>query len=273
MFEVKVNRTRFEAAVSMMSVIYHATVFGIRKTQTNAIIALLVNITQTLMLVAVFFVMMSVMGLRGSAVRGDFLLYILSGVFMFMSNIKVLNAVFKAASSTSALMLHSPMNTLVSIISTAIGSLYIQVLSVFCVLSVYSLAVRPIEIYDPAGAFAMLLLAWFNGISVGVVFLALRPWFPQFTEIATTFYTRANMFASGKMLLGNTIPSVMLVLFTWNPLFHIIDQTRGYVFINYNPHYSNATYPLVVSCVLLVLGMMGESYTRRHASISWSARQ
>ena len=272
MFEVKTNSTKFGAAVSMMSVVYHATVFSIRKSQTNAIAALIMNIVQTLMLVAVFYIMFTILGLRGNAVRGDFLLYILSGVFMFMSNIKVLNAIYNTASSTSQLMLHSPMNVLVSVISTALGSLYIQVLSVFCVLAFYTLAVRPLDIYDPVGAFSMLLLSWFNGISVGLIFLALKPWFPQLTSVVSTFYTRANMFASGKMFLANTLPSTMLVFFTWNPLFHIIDQARGYVFINYNPHYSNSTYPLVLSCVFIVIGLMGESYTRRYASISWDAR-
>jgi hypothetical protein len=29
----------------------------------------------------------------------------------------------------------------------------------------------------------------------------------------------------------------------------------------------------VLACVLLILGFMGESYTRRHASLSWGARR
>jgi len=65
----------------------------------------------------------------------------------------------------------------------------------------------------------------------------------------------------------------MLVLFDWNPLFHIIDQARGFTFINYNPHYSNWVYPLLVSIALLMIGFMGEAYTRRHASRSWGARR
>ncbi|HID07243.1 MAG TPA: ABC transporter permease, partial [Armatimonadetes bacterium] len=31
------------------------------------------------------------------------------------------------------------------------------------------------------------------------------------------------------------------------------------------------SYPLTVSIILLMLGFMGESYTRKHVSISWSA--
>ena len=62
-------------------------------------------------------------------------------------------------------------------------------------------------------------------------------------------------------------------MFDWNPLFHAIDQSRGYVFINYNPRYSSWEYPLTIGIILLMVGLMGEFYTRKNASISWSARR
>jgi ABC-type polysaccharide/polyol phosphate export permease len=63
------------------------------------------------------------------------------------------------------------------------------------------------------------------------------------------------------------------VLFDWNPLFHTIDQARGFAFINYNPHFSNWQYPLYVGITLLMIGLMGEFYTRQYASASWSAKR
>jgi hypothetical protein len=36
--------------------------------------------------------------------------------------------------------------------------------------------------------------------------------------------------------------------FDWNPLFHSIDHTLVYVFINFNPHYTSISYP--VKCLL-----------------------
>ncbi|SEV90836.1 ABC-type polysaccharide/polyol phosphate export permease [Aliiroseovarius sediminilitoris] len=273
MFEVKVNRTRLEAAASMVSVIYHATVYDLRKSHPNAIVGLLINILQSLLMVAIFFVMISVFGLRTSAIRGDFLLYIMSGIFIFMTNIKTMKSVATAAGATSTMMLHGPMNTLVSITAAALGALYLQTLSIVVVLTIYSLAFKPVEIYDPGGAFMMLLLGWFNGVSVGIVFMALKPWFPRFTQVATTLYMRVNMFASGKMFVANTLPFFMLALFSWNPLFHIIDQARGYAFINYVPHYTSWQYALIVSIVLAFLGLLGDSYGRRYVSASWEARR
>jgi ABC-type polysaccharide/polyol phosphate export permease len=65
----------------------------------------------------------------------------------------------------------------------------------------------------------------------------------------------------------------MLSLFDWNPLFHSIDQARGFAFINYNPHFTSWGYGVTVSVILVLLGLMGEFYTKRRVSLSWNARR
>lgn len=265
------KQTRAEVAWAMGEVIYHATVRSVRQTHSNAVLGLIINMFQTMMLVAVFYLMFSIMG-RASLVRGDFLLYIMTGIFLFMTHIKSLGAVSGSAGPTSPLMQHAPMNTFVSITSSALGALYGQVLSVVVVLGVYHLWTGNVTFQDFPGVFRMFLLAWFSGVCIGMNFLAIKPWFPQFSTIATQIYSRANMIASGKMFLANMLPPSMLVMFIWNPLFHIIDQARGYTFVNYSPHTTSTTYPLVVSLVLLMIGLLGENYTRKHASASWGAK-
>ncbi|MGB0978883.1 MAG: hypothetical protein ACPGVV_05770, partial [Croceimicrobium sp.] len=68
------------------------------------------------------------------------------------------------------------------------------------------------------GSMAMVFLAWFVGVGVGMVFLALTPWMPGFVSILTQIYQRLNMVASGKMFVANTLPGFMLTMFDWNPL-------------------------------------------------------
>ena len=89
---------------------------------------------------------------------------------------------------------------------------------------------------------------------VSLLFKSATPWAPEFFAVFLTIYTRANMIASGKMFLANSMPTSKLAWFWWNPLFHVIDQTRGFVFLNYNPHYSNIAYPIEVTLVLILLG-------------------
>ncbi|KAA9006925.1 ABC transporter permease [Histidinibacterium aquaticum] len=271
MFQARRATTRTQGFVTILELIYHTIVRNVRKSHRHALMGLMQNIMQTLILVIAFYFMFAVLGLRGSAVRGDFLLYVMSGIFMFVCHTKSMGAVLNSEGPTSAMMKHAPMNTVIAVVASALSALYIQVLSLFVVLFLYHAIITPIEIYQPVGAMGMMLLAWFSGCAVGMVLLAIKPWFPGFVAIASQVWARANMIASGKMFLANTLPGFMLAWFDWNPLFHIIDQARGFTFINYNPHFSSTTYPLVVSLVLLMLGMIGESYTRKRASVSWGA--
>ena len=270
---LRTRRSHFSTALAMLELVYHSIVRSVRKQHNNAFLAIGTNMLQVIVFVLAFYVMFSVLGLRGTAIRGDFLLYIMSGIFLYMTHIKSMGAVSGSEGPASPMMQHAPMSTIISITSAALGALYIQLLSLFVILFVYHVAFTPVEIEKPIQAFGMLLLAWFTGVSLGLVMLALKPWFPTFVSVFSTIYQRANMIASGKMFLANTLPSFMLAMFDWNPLFHCIDQARGFAFINYNPHYSNWVYSLNVGLVLVMVGLMGEFYTRKHASASWSARR
>ena len=273
MFQPNIPRSRTSSVFSILELIYHATVRNLRMSHGNAIVGLLLNILQSALFVAVLYVMFVWLGLRSSAVRGDFLLYIMSGVFLFMTHTKAMGAVVGSEGPSSPMMHHAPMNTVVSITSAALACLYIQLLSMMVMLSIYYALVTPFVIVDPVGALAMFLLAWFSGVAVGMVFLALKPWLPSFVGIASLVYRRANMVASGKMFLANSLPPSRLIMFSWNPLFHTIDQSRGFIFINYTPHNSSIEYPFYLSLGLIMIGLLGEFYTRHRASLSWGARR
>lgn len=255
----------------MVELIYHSIVRDIRKSHRSAVIGLLLNMMQAVVFVLAFLILFELLGLRGSALRGDFLLYIMSGIFLYLTHIKAMGAVVSSEGPASPMMQHAPMNTIIAITSAAIAALYTQVLSMVVILTIYHIAFTPITIDQPVGAMGMLLLAWFSGVAVGLVFLAIKPWAPDFIGVMTSIYMRANMIASGKMFVANSLPAYMVAMFDWNPLFHTIDQSRGFIFLHYNPHFSSISYPVYLSLVLILIGLMGEFYTRKHASLSWSA--
>ena len=271
MFRLDVKRNKTTSAFAILELIFHAAVRNIRKSHGNAVVGLLVSIAQSVMMVLIFVAMFQLLGMRGSAVRGDFLLYIMSGIFMFMTHTKTLSAVARSDGPTSAMMKHSPMNTIVAISAAALGALYQQVLAAAVILFFYHTMFNPITIDQPIQTIGMFLLSWASGIGIGMVFKAATPWQPELFGLLITIYTRANMIASGKMFLANTMPTSMLKMFDWNPLFHTIDQGRGFIFLNYTPHYSSIQYPVIVTLVLIMIGLMGEFYTRTHASVSWGA--
>jgi ABC-type polysaccharide/polyol phosphate export permease len=271
MFGPKSTTSKARGFWSMMEVIYHSIVRKLRQGHRNAVVGMLLSVMRSLVMVAAFLFMFMVLGLRSSPIRGDFLLYIMSGIFMYMTHIRAVSSVAAAEGPTSSMMKHAPMNTVVAIISSALSSLYQQMLTLAIILTIYHCAITPITIYEPLGALAMMILAWFSGVAVGTVFLAISPWMPDFIGLVRRFYIRINMIASGKMFVVNTLPATMVALFDWNPLFHIIDQTRGFVFLNYSPFVTNISYPIYASIGVLMLGLMGEFYTRRSVSLSWTA--
>lgn len=267
------SQSGFGSALTIFELIYHSIVRSIRKQHGNAFMAIVMNVLQTVLFVMAFYIMFSILGMRGAALRGDFLLYIMSGIFLYLTHIKAMGAVSGSEGPASPMMQHAPMTTIIAIASAALGALYIQVLSAAIVLYIYHAAFVPITIDQPVASFGMLLLSWFTGCSLGMILLAVKPWFPTFVSIFSQIYQRANMIASGKMFVANMLPGYMIAMFDWNPLFHCIDQARGFVFINYNPRYSDWEYAVWVGIVFLMIGLMGEFYTRKHASLSWSARR
>ena len=271
LFRIDTPRTSTRTALGMVELIFHATVRSVRVANGNAMWGLILNIFQTVLLIAVMYFMMDLLGGRGNAIRGDFMLFVMSGVFMFMTHTKAMGAVVKADGPTSAMMMHAPMNTIVSITSSALGALYLQTLSAAVVMYCYHVIITPITIYEPVGMMGMFLLSWISGVAIGMVFKSATPWAPEFFGIVSQIYSRMNMIASGKMFVANAMPTSILAYFDWNPLFHSIDQGRGYIFLNYHPRYSSIEYPLIVVAACMMIGLMGEFYTRKHASASWGA--
>ncbi|AVW92483.1 ABC transporter permease [Celeribacter baekdonensis] len=272
MFHYAKSQSGFSAALTILRLIFVNTVRHVRKSHGNPLLGLISNMTQALILVFVFTFMYSILGIRGVAIRGDFILFIMSGIFLFLTHNKAIGAVAGAENATSPMMQHAPMNTAISIASAALSTLYIQVLSVAAILIVYSLGWGGVHFQDAAGAFGMLLMAWASGSAIGTVVLAAKPWAPRMVGIVQTVYTRANMFTSGKMFVANQTPGYMLAFFSWNPLFHTIDQARGFTFVNYNPHYSSVVYPAVFSMIFVTIGLLAEFFTRKRVSLSWGAR-
>ncbi|MEM9348618.1 MAG: ABC transporter permease [Pseudomonadota bacterium] len=272
MFQQSRVRTRGSAAVNILELIYHSIVQNVRKSHSNALIGLFMSMLQAVMFVAVFYLMFSILGLRGAAIRGDFIIYIMSGIFLFLTHTKTMGAVVGSEGPASAMMKHAPMNTLVAIAGAALSVLYLQILTAFVILLVYHAVIEPVHIDRPIATFGMFLSAWFSGAAVGILFLSVKPWAPGPVSILASIYSRANMIASGKMFVANSLPPFMLAMFDWNPLFHAIDQARGFAFINYTPRNSVIDYPIYLSLVLIMIGFMLEFYTRKHASESWGAR-
>lgn len=273
MFETRTSTSALALIFNFLEVTFHASARKVRKNHGNAIFAIVLSILQSVLFIAAFYFMFNFLGGRTAALRGNFMVYLMSGIFLYLTHIQTVRAVMGAEGPTSAMMQHAPMNTLVAICSEAIAVLYTQTIAVLCILLMIHTVIMPVHINNWPGAMGMFLLAWGNGVVLGIIFMAWKPWMPDLVGILSMVYIRANMIFSGKMFLANMMPAMMLPAFQWNPLFHIIDQTRGFVFVNYFPHNTTVSYPFYFTLGALLFGMMFEAYTRTHASASWEARR
>jgi ABC-type polysaccharide/polyol phosphate export permease len=270
MFRIEQNQSTPARAFRLLELIYHATVRNVRKSHGSAVMGLVMHLIQSIMMVLIFLFVFNLMGRGVAAIRGDILVYIMSGIFMFMTHVKAISAVSGADGPTSAMMKHAPMNPIISIAAAALAVLYLQILAALIILFFYDAVFAPITIDEPYQTFGMFLLSWATGVGIGMIFLSAKPWAPGFIGLFCTLFQRANMIASGKMFVANTLKPKMLALFDWNPLFHTIDQGRGFIFLNYTPRYTNYIYPLKVLAVCVLIGLMLEFVTRKYASASWN---
>lgn len=259
-------------AFETLELIFHVAVRNLRKQHGNAVLGIVMAIVQAVILVLVMYFMFDILGLRRIAVRGDFMLFVMSGVFMFTTHVRAIGAVAAAEGASSQMMMHAPMNPIISICGAALASLYQQALAAAVILFFYHAIFTPITIEEPVGMIAMFLLSWFTGCGIGMILMAATPWQPELIGIITKLFMRLNMFASGKMLVANTTSPKLRNLFDWNPLFHTIDQGRGFIFLNYTPRYTSWEYALQVALVCVMIGLMMEFFTRQHISASWNKR-
>ena len=111
MFTQRRNRNMVEAAFTTLALIYHVTVNNLRKGQRNAVVGLMMTVVQAVAMILGFYLVYFIIGVRYSPIRGNFIVYIMTGIFMFMTHNQGIQAVMSAEGPVSPLMKHTPMNT------------------------------------------------------------------------------------------------------------------------------------------------------------------
>ena len=267
MAAIEKNQSLVIAAIKFLELTYHCIVRDVRKRSGNAPLGILKEVMQILSFFLIFYLMFVVLG-RSVAIRGDFILYLLSGIFLLVIHMGAINAVMSSSSAISPIMQHAPMSVVLSILSQAIATLYLQFTAILLIMLFVVIFRDGVEIYNPKGIFVPFILTWASGISIGLVFMLIKPLAPNFFQAFSKVYMRAQMISSGKFMPAAYLPASMISWFDWNPLFHTIDQMRLAVFINYTREVSSITYPLYFTLIFLVIGMMGEFWLRKNLSIS-----
>ena len=270
MIESRRNRNLLQAFLSLTALVYHSTVREVRKSSgNNAVLGLIAEIATSLLMVGMFWIIYTFMGLKGLAIRGDFMIYLMTGIFLFLTHNKAIGAVMSAANVSNPIMKHAPMTAIVSILASSFAALYLQVLAFLAILIALEVIRGGVSFYQPMGLILPFFLSWASGCTIGLLFMNLKPFAPKLIGMIASIYKRANMITSGKMLPANMMSAQMVAYFDWNPIFHTIDQARGAAFVNYLPRNSDINYTIWFVIITLLIGLMGERWMSKNMSLSW----
>ncbi|MEM9009655.1 MAG: ABC transporter permease [Pseudomonadota bacterium] len=252
------NRGFVDAALSFLDLLFVSIVRDFRETTGNSHFGILAALSRPILLFTMFYVMFELIGLRTMVVRGDFFIFMMTGIFLFLSHILAVRRLRSTSHSTSGMIYNQKTSALLSILTSALTELYILTLSLFLIAGTGYLIQGELDVHRPLGVLYGFVLAWASGLAVGMMFMMAEPYAPGLVNRLFMFYRRAQLFTSGKMFLANSIPLQILPFFAWNPLFHLIDQARGAAFVNYFPKHTSWEYPIYLSLTLLAIGLIGE---------------
>lgn len=248
--------TALGRVLEFFRLLYIVTANKARGDHQNALYSILLRAISMLTMVTVFFVLMSVTGLRDLTGRPDALLFLISGIFCFFIHIGSFKTGMGGFDPNDPMNLHAPITPLLMLFASAAGQLYTNIFAMGIITLAVHVLLTPVEIDNVRGVMNAFLWAWLSGLSIGALFSGIGTFIPIVGSIAPTLHRRLNMIFSGKMIAGNSIPPAILPFFLWNPLFHVIDQCRGAVFRNYIPQNTNPEYPIWFTLVTFLLALM-----------------
>jgi ABC-type polysaccharide/polyol phosphate export permease len=269
---VRQVNTLLGGAVRLVEVLKATIVHAVRHDTGRSSLGFVSALFRPLALLALFYVMIEFGGMRGLSIRGSTVTFLLTGIFCFLVHIGTIQKVSMALRKSRGMLYHAPASIFVFVLSQAFGALYLHFFGMLTIVAIATLAGVPLDIRDPAGLLVPYLLSWASGLGMGMIFMALGHAAPTTATVVSTVYTRVQFFTSGKFWAANMMPALMPAFVAdwaiWNPLLHVIDQTRGAAFVNYVPRYTNLVYPAVFTFVVLVFGFALEAWVRRRFSLS-----
>ena len=120
----------FMRSFNFGELVFHSTVREVRVESGGAALGLVMAVLRILLLVAVFYAMYAMLGIRGSMIRGDVILFLVGGILLFFLHNQVVAKTLRAGDVTGPLMSHAPMTTMVAILGSAFATLYLHILAI-----------------------------------------------------------------------------------------------------------------------------------------------
>ena len=254
--------------VAFITLVYSLVVRDLRSEHRNAALGILISVAQPLLAGLLFYFFITFIGGRMGKVRGDDLTFVVLGFVIFFMHIRTVAQVTMALRED--MMNHQRLSPFLLVTVKGISSGY-KIILALIILLVLNYLIRDVyEMQNPLRFLSVIFWCWMGGIAVGILFMAAVRYLTWGALLQTT-YIRLMFFTSGKFFVANLLSADIRWFMDWNPLFHLLDQSRDASFLNYTARTTNMEYPIIVYLVILVVAMLIEHYVRVNYSRSHMA--
>lgn len=242
--------------LNLSSKIFYYSVALVRKQSGSTSWGFLITIFEYSYNFLIILLIMLIVRSMGGVIRAPFLLYVLTGVSIFLIHNKIIGSFLDADSNKPLLPVLSVGNS-VLIWGEFLQSVYMQVIVSLIFLTIIIFTTGTFRVADPLLAIWVFMMALAYSVALGALGFALMPLQKRVVKRVFAVYRRLGIIFSGKMIPGNLATGTSIFAFyRINPLFHIIDQFRGAMFENYHPHNSNLAYPFTAICLMLFVALI-----------------
>lgn len=242
------------------------TVREIRQNSGGPAIGVLKGIGVALAFCLAFYFIMTFAGLTGLAVRGDLMIFIIIGIGFFFAAKMTLMASLQAMTGSWDMAAHPHLSPVLFVYAKSMSIYYNYFIAIVILYLGNGMLGGSYQLQSPIMFFPLFTLCWLCGMGAGMVLGFLMFYF-SWAQMFKRIFLKIMFITSGKFTNANVIPNEVLPFFTWNPMFHLIDQMRGAAFVNYTPHNTNLTYPIIVMFFLVVGGHILHDYMLRQRNV------
>ncbi len=175
------NRTSIlVGAFNFIDLLFYCIVREVRSDSGgHPVLGIVMAVAKTLSMIMVFYIAFDIAGIRASPIRGDSMLYLLSGFLLFFLHNSGVSKVVGSNSFVGPLQQHAPMKPILAIAAATLATLYLHILAVLIVLLGLYLFRGSVKIHDPAGLLLPFFLAWASGVVIGLVLMSMKPFAPK----------------------------------------------------------------------------------------------
>ena len=261
--ELRPRPTIYAALQTQLRVIYALMLRETRTRLADAKLgygwALLEPILHIVMLSLVFAVMM-----RGRPPIGDkFFIFYYTGIIPYHLFIHTSSSMTNAIISSGPVLQLPLVSTSDVIMARGLVEVLTDIVVAIILLAAFFVAGIGLLPQDLPALSASVIAVSLFGCGIGFINAVINAFFKSWDKIWAQL-TRTLYFCSGIFYVPGMMPDWVRDILVWNPILHAVDWFRSSFFPQYEPHWLDRSYLVIIAAVSLAAGLCLERGLRRH---------